>query len=145
MGCGNPKEKIEDEIIKAKFERTIIQNERMNQIKLLEKIYGHPVKRTNIPDYIAPQFQETKRKNEISPVNGKRLPIRIKSRRAKSFVLKRKKRLNEENTTIRRNKTMKRKSYIYKENNLFIYIFYILKNNNNYFICENLGDLLFKI
>ena len=117
MGCGNPKEKIEDEIIKAKFERTIIQNERMNQIKLLEKIYGHPVKRTNIPDYIAPQFQETKRKNEISPVNGKRLPIRIKSRRAKSFVLKRKKRLNEENTTIRRNKTMKRKSYIYKENN----------------------------
>ena len=115
MGCGNPKEKIENEIIKTKLKRTIIQMERMNQIKLLEKIYGHPIEKTIIPDYIAPQNEDSYTKNKLFPVNKKRLPIRIKSRKAKSYVLKRKKKLNEENTIIRRNKTMKKKSFAYKE------------------------------
>ena len=114
MGCGNPKEQLEYEIIKAKLQRSVIQLERMNQIKLLEKIYGHPIQGTKIPDYIAPQCQETERKNELLPINKKILPIRFKSRKAKSYIQKRKKELNEENATIRRNKTMKKKSSIFK-------------------------------
>ena len=36
MGCGNSKEKLENEMIKLKFQRAQIQMERKNQIKLLE-------------------------------------------------------------------------------------------------------------
>ena len=38
MGCGDSKEKIEDEMIKLKFQRAQIQMERKKQIKLLEEI-----------------------------------------------------------------------------------------------------------
>ena len=37
MGCGDSKEKIEDEMIKLKFQRAQIQMERKKQIKLDEK------------------------------------------------------------------------------------------------------------
>ena len=37
MGCGNSKEKLEDEMIKLKFQRAQIQMERKNQIKRIKK------------------------------------------------------------------------------------------------------------
>ena len=36
MGCGDSREKIEDEMIKLKFERAQIQMERKKQIQILE-------------------------------------------------------------------------------------------------------------
>ena len=38
MGCGDSREKIEDEMIKLKFERAQIQMERKKQIQILEGI-----------------------------------------------------------------------------------------------------------
>ena len=38
MGCGESREKIEDEMIKLKFQRAQIQMERKKQIKILEGI-----------------------------------------------------------------------------------------------------------
>ena len=61
MGCGNTKEKLENEMIAMKLERVGIQMERRNQIKLLEDIEGRKIKQTYIPDYLALSPEE---KNE---------------------------------------------------------------------------------
>ena len=50
MGCGTPKEKLENEIIAMKLERVWVQMERRNQIKLLEDIDGVKINEPNIPD-----------------------------------------------------------------------------------------------
>ena len=52
MGCGNPKEKVENEIIKMKMQRVLVQMERKNQLKLLRDIDGKELKFQKIPDYI---------------------------------------------------------------------------------------------
>ena len=56
MGCGSPKEKIEDEMMKAKMERIEIQMERINQLHLLKNTYGKEIKTALIPDYIDINF-----------------------------------------------------------------------------------------
>ena len=56
MGCGNPKEKLEDEIMKAKMARIELQMERYNQLKLLKNNYGKEMQTPLIPDYIDPDF-----------------------------------------------------------------------------------------
>ena len=56
MGCGNPKEKLEDEIMKAKMARIELQMERYNQLKLLKNNYGKEMQTPLIPDYIDPNF-----------------------------------------------------------------------------------------
>ena len=53
MGCENSKEKIEDKMIKLKFERAQIQMERKNQIKLLEGIERKKITEPVIPDFIS--------------------------------------------------------------------------------------------
>ena len=40
MGCGDAKEKIENEMVKMKMERVEIQMERQKQLKLLKDIDG---------------------------------------------------------------------------------------------------------
>ena len=52
MGCGNAREKLENEMIMMKLQRIGIQMERQNQVKLLEGIDGRKIKVPNIPDYI---------------------------------------------------------------------------------------------
>ena len=52
MGCGNSRIKIEDEMIKLKFERSQIQKERKKQIQLLEGIERKKITEPIIPDYI---------------------------------------------------------------------------------------------
>ena len=68
MGCVDPKEKIENEMIKMKMERSEIQMERQNQLKLLKEIDGFDIKIQKIPDYIdlnSNERQETKRTKKI--------------------------------------------------------------------------------
>ena len=62
MGCGNSKEKLEDEMIKLKFQRAQIQMERKNQIKILEERKRKNQKRKN---------EKAKRKNEKKIGNTK--------------------------------------------------------------------------
>ena len=76
MGCGNSKEKIEDEMIKIKFQRAQIQMERKNQIKILEGLEKKKITEPVIPDFISlkPERQGKKlltdTKNK-SPINNK--------------------------------------------------------------------------
>ena len=53
MGCGDSREKIEDEMIKLKFERAQIQMERKKQIQILEGIERKKITEPVIPDYIS--------------------------------------------------------------------------------------------
>ena len=63
MGCGNSKEKLEDEMIKLKFQRAQIQMERKNQIKILEGIERKKITEPIIPDFIS--FQKEKPAKKI--------------------------------------------------------------------------------
>ena len=63
MGCGKSKEKLEDEMIKLKFQRAQIQMERKNQIKILEGIERKKITEPIIPDFIS--FQKEKPTKKI--------------------------------------------------------------------------------
>ena len=117
MGCGNPKEKIEDEIMKAKLERIALHMERMKQIKVLENIEGHPIKCPIIPDYIADDFilNKNKKQNEKNNDPSNNLNInnsRIKSKRCKSSIGK-KIDLNENTELAKKRKINKKKTSKY--------------------------------
>ena len=61
MGCGSPREKIEDEMMVYKLERMQIQMEKENELKKLAEIEGHAIERAKIPDYIDPEFAKEKK------------------------------------------------------------------------------------
>ena len=88
MGCSNPREKIENEMVKMKMERIIIQQERQHQLKLLKDIDGKELNIQKIPDYIdesAYTNQETKRIKRIRPKSSKKLIKKLKLRKCKSL------------------------------------------------------------
>ena len=53
MGCANSREKLENEMIKLKFQRVQIQMERKNQIKILEGLEKKKITEPVIPDFIS--------------------------------------------------------------------------------------------
>ena len=119
MGCGNPKEKVEDEMMKMKMARIELQMERHKQLQLLKKIDGCDMKTPSIPDYIDQNFLNdyiSKKRNSESIININDIPRRTK--RSKSFAIKRKLQNNEnqenpenqEIKTRKRNNSFKRKS-----------------------------------
>ena len=63
MGCANSREKLENEMIKLKFQRVQIQMERKNQIKILEGIERKKITEPIIPDFIS--FQKEKPTKKI--------------------------------------------------------------------------------
>ena len=103
MGCGDAKEKIENEMVKMKMERVEILMERQKQIKFLKDIDGTEINVKKIPDYIdlnsdtiIPKKMETESKQKrksntklklrkskslagINSKNGKIIPKRKKS------------------------------------------------------------------
>ena len=87
MGCGNAREKLENEMIMMKLERIGIQMERQNQMQMLEKIDGKKMKVPKIPDYI-----DTK--NFRQKLSKKSLKMK---KRRKSFNLKKKLKSEETN------------------------------------------------
>ena len=52
MGCVDAKEKLQQKISLLKLAKFQIEKERQENLKNLEKIEGHPISRTPIPDYI---------------------------------------------------------------------------------------------
>ena len=92
MGCGDAKEKIENEMVKMKMERIEVQMERQKQLKLLKDIDGYEIKAPNIPDYIdlnnnLNQNQETKttKKIETDLAKRKMSTSKLKIRKSKSM------------------------------------------------------------
>ena len=65
MGCGTPKEKVEDEMMVYKLERTEIQMEKEKELKKLAEIEGHTIERYRVPDYIDPKFAKENRLYEV--------------------------------------------------------------------------------
>ena len=117
MGCGNTKEKIEDEILKAKMARAELQYERQQQMKLLKDLDGTDYKPPIIPDYIMPHivkknFNTNIKRKTIQYIKPK--TIRLRPRRSRSFALKKKIDLDKEDTfsesKVTRKKSFKRKT-----------------------------------
>ena len=61
MGCGSPREKLENEMMVYKLERMQIQMEKERELQKLAEIEGHAIERTKIPDYIDPEFAKEKK------------------------------------------------------------------------------------
>ena len=106
MGCGNPKEKVEDELMKTKLERIQVQMERVNQIKLLEEMTGEHIKTVKIPDYIEENTNKNKinneNKNNSFSSSSRKLKIVNKPKRSHSQFIK-------INKTIKVDKAKKKK------------------------------------
>ena len=73
MGCGDSREKIEDEMIKLKFKRAQIQMERNKNIQKLEEIENRKIKTPVIPDYISVIPEKPLKKNN-SDIKLKTVP-----------------------------------------------------------------------
>ena len=132
MGCGNPKEKVEDEMMKMKMKRIELQMERYNQLQLLKEIDGSVIKPPVIPDYLDPKYINN---NCIKQINNPSLtgvknnntktrrPIRSKSskifgpakKKSKIFNIDEENKESRENISIRKNKkrATKRKTMNY--------------------------------
>ena len=114
MGCGDAKEKIEDEMLKMKMERIELRMERYKQLELLKGIDGCDKKLPIIPDYIAKNnnnhFHPNK-KASSSTLNKegkyKRRSSKSKTCAVKGKVLQ----LNEEDVQTRN----KKKRHTYKK------------------------------
>ena len=65
MGCGTAKEKIENEMMMLKLERTNVQMERKVNMKMLKEIDGIPPSGIKIPDYIDENFARQRGLNEF--------------------------------------------------------------------------------
>ena len=122
MGCGNPKEKIEDEMMKLKISRIEVQMERYNQLQLLKGINGGNFKTQKIPDYIDQKFLNNYfiRRNHLSSKDISKEPtMRRRPRKSKSFAIKRKTKLfdfneSEQNTrAVKKRNTTKRRTFKY--------------------------------
>ena len=109
MGCGNPREKIEDELLKAKFERNQIQYERQRQMQLLKELDG-----TEYKSHVIPNYEESAKTNEDTknkpPTNSRTLekgPKRSKSVASKKNLINRQ---NTNSKNIKRKRSMKEKT-----------------------------------
>ncbi len=89
MGCGDSREKIEDEMIKLKFERAQIQMERKKQIQILEGIERKKITEPVIPDYISLK-PEKPFKNVQTEIKNKAVSDKNKKAKKKSPVKKKK-------------------------------------------------------
>ena len=112
MGCGDPREKIENEMLKMKMERTVIRMERKNQLKLLKDIDGIDLKIPKIPDYISESSntnQDTKRKKRNETESGKKQIKKLKLRKSKSLNPKKFKTIHDDNYEGTKKSILKRK------------------------------------
>ena len=91
MGCGNSKEKLEDEMLDLKISRIEVQMERYNQMQLLKEKNGIVVKAPEIPDYLDKNFAVNHTKRNSISTNIKEVKPNPDGtrRRSKSFKTKR--------------------------------------------------------
>ena len=90
MGCGNAKEKLEDEMMKAKMARIEIQYERKKQLELLKDIDGIEHESPIIPDYIemTPNGKNMKGKRKIILIKRHKSKLMKYPKRSVSFKIK---------------------------------------------------------
>ncbi len=100
MGCGNSKEKLEDEMIKLKFERAQIQMERKNQIKILEGLEKKKITEPVIPDFISLRPEKP----------AKKILTEIKEKGITSDKKENKKNIKKEPENKNRSKSVKTKN-----------------------------------
>ena len=113
MGCGNTKEKIEDQMMKMEMNRIEVQMERMKNLQLLKEMEGTEIKRPIIPDYIDQEFlQNYILKRNISSSNDIHSKTILRKRKAKSMILKKKKINFDEGST---NRPKKRKTTLFRK------------------------------
>ena len=79
MGVVSPREKIESKILKLKYRRVEIEEERNERIKQLQNLTGKEINRPSIPDYI-----------ETDDINKNNNSIQSQSHSAKGDKMKRK-------------------------------------------------------
>ena len=119
MGCGNVKEKLENEILKVKMDRNVVQYERKKQFQLLKEIYGCEHEIPNIPDYIdtTPIGNHIKnKKNSIPLPSSRSKKKKLRTKRSSSFKIKKNSLISKADTidetkqrnSIKRNSTKKR-------------------------------------
>jgi len=113
MGCGNSREKIEDQMMKIKMARIEVQMERYNHLEKLKDMDGRQRKAPLIPDYIDQTFINNYFLKKLNSTNNENTNRR-KSRRSKSYAVKRSTKILEKKTQTRRfsrkGLTLKRKS-----------------------------------
>ena len=112
MGCGNSREKIEDQMMKIKMARIEVQMERYNNLEKLRSMDGRQRMPPLIPDYIDQNFINNYFLKKLNSISNKDTVTR--SRRSKSFAVKRKSKIFEKKSSTRRlsrkGLTVKRKS-----------------------------------
>ena len=103
MGCANNREKLENEMIKLKFQRVQIQMERKNQIKILEGLEKKKITEPVIPDFISLKPErpikkiltdtknEKNKKKENKNKKDKKDKANIKDKKDKNDIKKRSK------------------------------------------------------
>ena len=102
MGCGSPREKLEDLMMVYKLERMEVQMEKEKELRKLAEIEGHDIERYLVPDYIDPQFAKEKRLYIEEPKESKE----------KKFIhkIETKRRSKNKNKIIEVTKKIKRKN-----------------------------------
>ena len=121
MGCGTPREKLEDEMMVYKLERLEVQMEKEKELKKLAEIEGHTIERNQIPDYIDPQFAKKKRMNYISNIVNKNDYNNEKVNKLKE---KKNNKISEEKQSINKKKAKKK-----KQENLLYKIIVVFQSN----------------
>ena len=120
MGCGNAKEKVEEELMNAKMERIELQFERQKQMNMLKELgYDSEYKQPIIPDYTSPQVENEKdrtmKKNKTLQFT-KQKTARMRPIRSKSFAFKNQNPINGEvalsETKIKQKKKLKKSNEI---------------------------------
>ena len=113
MGCGNSREKIEDQMMKLKMARIEVQMERYNHLEKLKSMDGRQRKAPLIPDYIDRTFINNYFLKKLNSTSNEDT-LRRRPGRSKSFAIKRKSKIFEKKTQTRRfsrkGLTLKRKS-----------------------------------
>ena len=97
MGCGNSKEKLEDEMLNLKISRIEVQMERYNQMQILKEKNGYNIKCPEIPDYLDHKYAINMTKRNSNSTNIKEIKNSSVGRRSKSFKTKRNSFLSSKN------------------------------------------------
>ena len=97
MGCGNSKEKLEDEMLNLKISRIEVQMERYNQMQILKEKNGYNIKYPEIPDYLDHKYAINMTKRNSNSTNIKEIKKSSVGRRSKSFKTKRNSFLSSKN------------------------------------------------
>ena len=116
MGCGTPKEKLEDEMMAYKIERMEVQMEKEKELKKLAEIEGHTIERGRVPDYIDPEFAREKKlypelidKDKDKDKSKDKISKNIKGDEGSDHIKKKRKfsKKNTEETTEKKKKKKK--------------------------------------